>query len=81
MVTKPATEGPPTAARQGDAAKETAHTVLSILVHLLSRAEAAWWRMNDGDSRAFAVANCQKKSTVAPLATSLDGEHHETTPT
>ena len=46
-----------------DAAKETAQTVLSILVHLLSH--AAWWRMKDGDSRAFAVANCQMKSTAS----------------
>ena len=50
-----------------DPAKDTAHTVLNILVQRRSHTNAIWCVMKDGTSRAFAWANCQMKSTASLL--------------
>ena len=50
-----------------DPANDTAHTVLSILVHRRSHTNAVWWEMKDGTSRALAWASCQMKSTASLL--------------
>ena len=50
-----------------DPANNTAHTVLSILVHLRSHTNAVWRETKDGTSRALAWASCQMKSTASLL--------------
>ena len=64
-----------------DPAKDTAHTVLNILVQRRSHTNAIWCVMKDGTSRAFAWANCQMKSTASLLhLPPVSKATHETAP-